>query len=246
MASLTDAEEALRSTYGKENFQRLTRLLMCGGVRLLRERFDYFYSPANLPFKLADPAIQSQLRRARISQAEWDCLYPSPGTFGKSADFDITLTFRLLRTICHLIEPPTGWNNLPNSTDHSLEADLARIKFYRNSLYGHNQKMEISESEFCNLWKEISEALLRIAASISNAKRDEWKEAIDKLLHDPLTTEAQRYVDELQLWKKNDMDVKDAVYELGDQLQQVNIDFSDQFEQVHQKLGNVKKYAIYY
>ena len=233
MASLTDAQEGLRSTDGKENFQRLTRLLMCGGVRLLREKFDHFHSPAHLPLTLVDPAIITQLKKAKLSRPEWDCLYPSRGTFGKSTDFDITLTFRLLRTICNLTEPPTGWNNLPNSKDHSLEAELARIKYYRNSVYGHNQKMEIANSEFYKLWKEISEALLRIAASISNAKEDEWKEAINELLRDPLTVEAQRYVDEFQLWYKNDMDVKEAVEQIKDQLQQVNAELRDQLQQVN-------------
>ena len=259
MASATDAEKTLRSTDGKENFQRLTRLLMCGGVRLLRETFDYFHSPTDLPSKLVDPAIKSQLRGAKLSRAEWDRLYPSPGTFGKSADFDITLTFRLLRTICGLTTPVTGWDSFPSSADHSLEADLARIKYYRNSVYGHNQRMEIMDSEFCNIWKEISEALLRIAGNLSPAKKDEWKKSIDRLLNDPLTPEAQGYVEELKLWYKKDMDVKSAVEHLKDQLQQynidvinqiqqvrghtqqVNIDVEDQLQQVNEKLGKLTK-----
>ena len=151
MASAIDAEEALRSTRGKENFQRLTRLLMCGGVRLLREKFDSIRSPTDLPLKLNDSSIKAKLRRANLLSPEWKCLYPSPGTFGKSTDFDITLIFRLFRAICNLTTPLTGWNNLPNSTDHSLEADLARIKYYRNSVYGHNSKMEITDSECCRL-----------------------------------------------------------------------------------------------
>ena len=236
MASPSDAANVLRSTREKENFQRLSRLLMCGGVGLLREKFDSFHSPANLPLKLANPAIQGQLIRSRISQAEWNSLYPSPGTFGKSSDFDITLTFRLLRTICNLREPLTGWDNLPNSTDHSLEADLARIKFYRNTVYSHNSTMEIADSEFSNLWREISEALLRIAGSITQAKRDEWRNSIDKLLHDPLTPEAQRYVDELQSWYRYEMEVREAVEQLGDQLQQVNVDVRDQLQQVNVNL----------
>ncbi|KAL9963876.1 hypothetical protein ACROYT_G027429 [Oculina patagonica] len=237
MASLTDAEKALRSTKGKENFQRLTRLLMCGGVQLLREKFDSFHSPTDLPLKLGDPAIQTQLKGAKLTNPMWDCLYPppSPGTFGKSTDFDITLIFRLLRTICNLTEPSTKWDNLPNSTDYSFEADLARIKFYRNSVYGHNTTMEITDSEFGNLWREISEALLRIAGSISQVKRDEWEISIDELLHDPLTTQAQRYMDELQLWYKNDMEVKDTVEQLRDQVRDQNC----LIQQLNQRLGSV-------
>lgn len=221
MNTPTDAEAALHLTNEKDNFHRLTRLLMCGGVSLLRAKFDSFHSPTDLPLRLSDPVIIDQLKGARLSQPEWECLYPPSGTFGKSADFDITLTFRLLRTICNLTEPRTGWNDLPNSTDHTLEAELVRIKHYRNSVYGHNQRMEITNSEFFHLWNEISEALLRIAGSINNEKRDEWKKAIDKSLHDPLTVEGQRYVDELQLWYKNDMDVKDTLIEVKDQLHQI-------------------------
>ena len=55
----------------------------------------------------------------------------------------------------------TGWDALPVSTDHSLTADLVRIKYYRNSIYGHKQDMEISNEEFVGLWQEVSEALVR-------------------------------------------------------------------------------------
>ena len=237
MASVTDAEEALRSTNKKENFQRVTRLLMCGGVRLLREKFDTIHSPTDLPLRLNDPSIRAKLlsRRAKLSTPERNCLYPSPGTFGKSADFDITLIFRLFRTICNLATPLTGWNNLPNSTDHSLEADLTRIKYYRNSVYGHNSEMEIMDSEFRNLWREIREALLRIAGSISHAKRDEWSKSIDKLLSDPLTPEAQRYTDELNLWYKNDMEIKDSVEQVRNEVR----DQSSIIQQLNQKLGKL-------
>lgn len=184
---------------------------MCGGVKLLREKFDSIHSPADLPLKLSAPAVKKQLKTAKLTKPEWQCLYPAPGVYGQSTDFDITLIFRLFKTICSLTEPVTGWDNLPNSADHILEADLARIKYYRNSIYGHNHSMEITEAEFSRLWSEISDALLRIADSISNAKRDEWEQSINKFLRDPLTPEAERDVEELQLWYKNDMDVKDRM-----------------------------------
>ena len=86
---------------------------------------------------------------------------------------------------------------------------------------------------------------------MGDAKRDEWKKAIDGLLTAPLTTEAQRSVDELQLWYKNDMDVKDTVEQVGLQIQQINadvgqgsIDVTDQLRQVNQRMGKVKTYWI--
>ena len=147
---------------------------------------------ADLPLKLADPALRAKLGKGKLSPPEWKILYPSLGIYGKSADFDITLTFRLLRTICGLTAPSTGWNSQPANTDHSIDADLVRIKCFRNSVYGHNSKMEMTDSDFLKLWTEIGEALLRIAGSLSTAKKDEWNKRIKNFLHDPLTPEAQK------------------------------------------------------
>ena len=232
---MTSAEEALGATKRKENFQRLTRLLMCGGVSLLREKFDSIHPPKDLPLTLDDAATRNLLKKANLFKEQRDCLYPSPGTFGKSTDFDITLMFRLFTTICNLTEPVTKWENPPHSADYSFEADLVRIKNYRNSVYGHNSKMEITDSEFCTLWNEISKSLLRIAESMGDARRDEWRKAIDDLLTAPLTPGARRYVDELRLWYN--MDLKDGVERIEDQLQQVN----HQLQQVNQKLGEFEK-----
>ena len=161
--SLSAADKALHTSSEKANFQRLARLLMCGGLTLLREVFDSIHPPANLPAVLSHPATARQLNGARLTIAERNRIYLPSGGYGTSSDFDITLLFRLLRTICNLTPPLTGWDCLPPTSDLSHESDLVRIKFYRNAIYGHNQTMEISDDEFVDLWGEISEALLRIA-----------------------------------------------------------------------------------
>ena len=86
--------EVLLSTKSKSNFQRLTRLLMRGGAVLLREIFDSIHSPASLPTTLSVPSVERKLRTARLTRPDWNCLFPSPGVYGKSSDFDISLTFR--------------------------------------------------------------------------------------------------------------------------------------------------------
>ncbi|KAL9959126.1 hypothetical protein ACROYT_G036214 [Oculina patagonica] len=215
MAPPPDPDEVLRSTTGKTNFQRVARLLISGGTTLLREIFDQKCPPSNLSALLKNPATKKKLKAAKLTKPQWDCLYPSPGVYGKSGDLDVTLLFRLLRAICNLIPPATGWDTLPASTDHSLAADLARIKYYRNAVYGHvSQKMEITNDEFPQLWQEISDALIRLAAQISLAKKHEWQEAIDNFLKDPLTAEDERNVKELHAWYTNDMEVKKSIEEL--------------------------------
>ena len=216
MAAALDPDEVLRSSKGRDNFQRLARLLISGGTVLMREAFDIKCPPSNLSTTLKNPATKKLLKAAKFTKPQWDCLYPSPGMFGKSTDCDVTLLFRLLRTICGLTSPVTGWDVLPASTDDSLEADLARIKYYRNSLYGHvNENIEISDDEFLVYWREISEALVRIAGQISPAKAKEWKNAIDTFLKDPLTEEDKRHEQELQRWYQNDTEVKEYMEKVG-------------------------------
>ena len=225
-SSPSAADEALGTTDEKANFQRLTRLLMRGGLALLREVFDSIHP--HLPAVLGNPTIKSNLQTLRgrvLTQPEWDCLYnPRSGAYGKSTDFDISLLCKLLRATCSLTPPATGWDSLPNSTDHSLEADLVRIKFYRNKIYGHNRSMEISNADFEKLWMEISEALLRIAGRISSAKRDEWKKSIETFFHEPLTPDAKKCVDELRLWYLMDIETKDKLEKLDEKVEQMKVE----------------------
>ena len=113
MATARDPHDLLRSNAGKANFQRLTRLLITGGTALLKEIFDKFCPPNDLPKLLRDCTTKDRLKAAKLSKPLWDCLYPSPGVYGRSEDFDVTLLFRLLRILFTLIPPATGWDELP-------------------------------------------------------------------------------------------------------------------------------------
>jgi len=241
MGTTLDPDEVLRSTRGKENFQRISRLLISGGTTLLRESFDLICPPSNLPAILSNPATEKKLRSAKLTKPQWDCLYPSPGVYGKSADFDITLLFRLLRTICNLIPPVTGWDAMPTSTDHTLAADLARIRHYRNSVFGHvNQNMEIADDQFPVLWQDISEALVRIASQISLTKKPQWQVAIFNFLRNPLTAEDDRNVQELLEWYRNDMEVKESIRELKSTIKEMQ-DGMERLETTLKGDGRIKE-----
>ena len=92
------ADEALRTKGDKANFQRLARLLMCGGLALLKEVFDAFHPPANLPAVLSNPSIAKQLHNLKrnkvLTYSEWDCLYnPSGRNIRKVGRFRYQLTW---------------------------------------------------------------------------------------------------------------------------------------------------------
>ena len=234
-------EDILPSPKGRDNFQRLARLLMSEGTVLLREAFDIKCPPSNLPTTLQNPATKKLFKAAKLSKSQRDCLYPSPGMYGKSTDFDMTLLLRLLRTICGLTPPATGWDCLPSSKDQSFGADLARIKFYCNSVYGFViEDMEIADDEFSRLWREISEALVRIAGQISPAKAKEWKNAIDTFLKDPLTEEDKRHEQELQRWYQNDTEVKECLEKVKSSMKNLEKEAQYLRQEVREEAQDIK------
>ena len=212
------AEEALESSIPKANFIRLTRLLIRGGENFLRETLDSFHSPDDLHLKLTHSGTEKNLN---LSPPERACLYPSPGKTGESKDFDITLTFKLLKKICSLTEPPSGWNKLPSDSEETLEADLARINHYRNEVYAHHRTMEIPDEKFVDLWKRIKEALLRIATKVCPEKRDEWEKSIDNLLGKSLTPDEERCIEELKTWYMQDKVLKTEVVNLREDMKDI-------------------------
>ena len=224
------ASTVLKATPEKRNFLLLTRLLIAGGTELVREVFDLINPPHTLSTVLSSSIVSAKLRRSHVTKPQYDLLYPAPGVYGKSAEFDVTLLFKLLREICGLTPPvSTGsWDKLPGATDLSQEADLARLKFYRNSVYGHPPTMEVSDGNFMRLWREIREAMLRLAKGISSAKETVWKNAIDKLLKDPLTPEDEDNVRELNKWYLNDVETKKELVKM----QSVTKDTNEQVTEV--------------
>ena len=239
MATSSDASSVLQTTPGKRNLQRLSRLLIAGGTSVLREVFDSIYPPpSTLPAALNNPVVKALLKGAKLTKPQRDCLYPAPGRYGKSSDFDITLLSCLLRQICGLTSPPSGWHELPDTADQTVSADLVRVKFYRNSVYGHVRgAMEISDDQFNDLWAEISEVLIRLANSISKVKGLEWQEAIAKLQNDPLTPEDEQNVKELEEWYKRDSETKEIVERENQMTRQT---MKEESEQTREEIRQLK------
>ena len=85
-----------------------------------------------------------------------------------SSDYDITLLSILIRNICGLRAPVStrSWDVKPPSTDPSREADLVRIKLYRNKVYAHIHRTDVSDADFDIYWSEISGVLQRLSLGL--------------------------------------------------------------------------------
>ena len=171
----TAAPSPLASSVEKTNGSKLSRLLIDGGTAALRKVFDHHHPPANLVADLnTHYSILYKLRHRRILNShQWDTLFPPNGAVPDSNTFDISLLFLLLTNVCGLSPPLLGWHTKPPPSDTSLEDNLARVKCFRNVLYGHVTSTSIDTPTFSALWQEISVVL--VALGLDQAEIDRLK-----------------------------------------------------------------------
>ena len=198
------APSPLTSSVEKTNGAKLSRLLIDGGTTVLRNVFDGYYPPANLAAGLSANYLTLNALKTRrvLHQPQWDLLFPPSGATPDSKTFDITLLFLLLTNICGLFPPISGWHKPPPSSDTSLEANLTRIKLYRNELYGHVTSTGVQTAVFNVKWQEISKVL--VALGLNPAEVVRLKSA-------PC---GKDYISAVIEWVKSDEEIKSQLGEL--------------------------------
>ena len=195
----TAAPSPLASSPEKTNGNKLSRLLIDGGTMVLRKTFDRYHPPANLASDLnSNYSILNNLLHKRVLNGhQWDKLFPPGGGVPDSNTFDITLLFLLLTNICGLTPPPSGWHVKPSPVDNSLEANLARVKFFRNALYGHVTSTGVDATSFSLFWQEISNTLHSLGLDQSEIDRLRAEQGGE-----------QDYIDALIRWADSEEDIK--------------------------------------
>ncbi|XP_078383734.1 uncharacterized protein LOC144666215 [Oculina patagonica] len=163
----------LYSSAEKTNGAKLSRLLIDGGTEVLRKLFNSYHSPTNLVAALNSNyfTLNNLLKKKVLHKTQWDQLFPPGGGVPDSKTFDITLLFVLLANICGLSPPALGWHTKPPPGDNSLEANLARIKSFRNELHGHVTTTGLDTATFTALWKEISAVLVDLGHDLAEIDR---------------------------------------------------------------------------
>ena len=205
------------STKETTNYARLCRLLVDVGSQVLRETFDKIHPPAGLHNVLmkCHSALQSLQKKRVLNATQWGKLYPAIRSSVSSRDFDITLLMVLLRNICGLTPPVTGWDALPPVTDTSVEADIARVKYLRNTVYGHADQASVDDATFNAYWQDIWDALVRLGGASYGVAIDDLKtECMDPEIED-------HYEELLKQWKKDDDNIKDILQEIDRKLEEL-------------------------
>ena len=158
----------------KGNGTRLNRLIINLGTEAMRNYFDSLHPPPTLTATLTSHRAHLCGLRRGLNYQQKNILFPPPHLPpSTSKNYDISLFYVLFRNICGL-HPPTStgnWDLLPPSYDKSLVADLARIKYYRNNIYGHVNTTKVDNVTFNACWNDISGALIRLGIDIKRIKR---------------------------------------------------------------------------
>ena len=208
------APSPLASSVEKTNGAKLSRLLIDGGTTVLRKSFDGHHPPVNLAADLnTNRSILSNLLHKKVlHKPQWNKLFPPGGVVPDSKTFDISLLCLLLTKICGLTPPPSGWHTKPPPSDASHEANLARVKFYRNVLYGHVTTTGVDTPTFSALWTEISGVLVSLG--------------LDQTEVDKLKAEKggeQDYIDLLNEWADSEEDIKSQLKNINQAVQDVRL-----------------------
>ena len=191
------------------NYARLCALLVDVGSQVLRETFDRIRPRGRLDTVLGTPptsdTLKSLLKKKVVNPSQWSSLYPAIKSSVSSEKFDITLLMVLLRNICGLTPPAAGWDALPSPTDVNCEDDLTRIKYYRNTVYGHAAQASVDDANFNDYWMKIRDTLVRLGGAVYEA-------AIDGVKYDCMDPEMEEhYIEMLKQWKMDEDRLKDKL-----------------------------------
>lgn len=229
------------STKETTNYARLCRLLVGVGSEVIRVTFDKIHPPASLHTILTTTyhSKLQALRKKVLNATQWGKLYPAIRTSVSSRDFDITLLTILLRNICGLTPPARGWDALPSETDVSTEANIARVKYFRNTVYGHADQASVDDATFNVYWKEIRDALVSLGGT-------KYEAAIDDLKNECMDPEIADHFEELlKQWKKDEDNIKDVLEEINRKLEKLTTSTSTsqpkEFEEINDLIETIRK-----
>ena len=189
----------------KANYSRICQLLIDKGGIALRRALHEVHPPSTLATVLnANKATLQKIRKRVIKASQWDLLFPASGS-PDSNNFDITLLTILLRNICALPSPATGWDVMPPPSETSISADIARIKILRNQIYGHISRAEYDDATFEKYWQDISGPLIKLGIP---------QKDVDELKVAPLSPEEETYIEKLKEWKEVEDELLSRLAEL--------------------------------
>ncbi|XP_053390547.1 uncharacterized protein LOC123526829 [Mercenaria mercenaria] len=222
-------------------FRLLTLTVDCG-TTVIRKIFDHRSSNAPLTVLLTNekPTITRLKTQKAITNVQFDLLYPSSGQAPTSADFDLSLSICLLRNLrpCGL-NRKFDWSSPPIPGDTSLEADICRLKTFRNELAHISTTTGISEATFLNKWADIEKVLCRLNASVPNPVQN-LQQTIQDYKNSPLDPATEEKVEkEIEKWQEFEKELETKVQHVQEKMTDMKEDICAIKDDVADMKGNI-------
>ena len=148
------------------------QLLIEKATEILRNKFHQYFSsdPKTLYQQLSrhQSLLKKYLTQRILYKDQYDLLFPT-NSLTDSGSFDICLLTFLLRQLCGLSSPATGWSVLPLPTDQTESAHLVRIRFGRNKVQHGGLKWDITN--FTQVWDEITDSVISLGCTKTEINR---------------------------------------------------------------------------
>ena len=206
MASFTRSS----SSPSGRNCLRLVRLLIDEGTNVLKQFLLFSINPETLEIVLKRnlPKLTQLKSKGIIFVDQWEKLFPASRDPPNIDKFDITLLHLLIRELSKLPTPAKGWHKLPDKSDESIEANIARVKCFRNEL-AHMSSTGIPDSEFEEKWNQMSSSLEGIVVHIHQQK-------IHGLKNDPIDDNNRRTLEgHIEEWLQFQQQESELIFELS-------------------------------
>ena len=117
---------------------------------------------------------------------------------------------------------------VPAATDLSPEADIVRIKYYRNTVYGHASEASVDDAIFSQYWEDIQDALVRLGGTCC-------QDAVDDLKTECMDPEFEEHYQELlEQWVKDEISIKEK-------LDQIEEKFEKKLDDLRESMVNSKR-----
>ncbi|XP_060559075.1 uncharacterized protein LOC132719294, partial [Ruditapes philippinarum] len=247
---------------------RLQMLIIDGGLLILRNIFDKKLQNSSLSLSVFLQQKRLKLTNLRskgkITQVQYDLLYPSGGSGSLTTDLDVTLIMFLLRNFKSFgLNKNFQWNSYPAQGDTSIEADMFRLTMYRNELSHISSTRGITPNVFTTKWTEIEQVRMVLYITIIshsfsfvllrlNSKATpipHLQKTIDDFKVSPLDQEAERRVQkaidswqmlekgveaELKLIKEDTKDIKHSVESQAERIDELNKKTSEHEKQIQE------------
>ncbi|XP_062589885.1 uncharacterized protein LOC134251480 [Saccostrea cucullata] len=207
------------STKETTHAARVSRLLLDPCTDLFRDILRDHVTEIQLPGILQ---TEKTTLTPILNKAQRELLYPRTGNFtGTYKEFDLSLLYILLRNVSGIKAHQNGWAKSPNPLDRSLSANIDRIRETRNTYCGHAVTVFLSESDFQNLWQELTIIIGELECSLPGGCTTYTDAAnlIKTVTMDP--EQEKMFLDKIDEQHQNAQDIKDMVVAQQTQLKEL-------------------------